>query len=740
VLRAITIALLLGVVAVGVGLWLLGSGLLGSHQGPGRVTDASVPEPVVAGRTEAARSAAQQLGVVEPKQILFGDLHVHTTFSADAFLGSLPFAGGEGAHPPADACDFARFCSALDFWSINDHAEFLTPRHWRETIDSVRQCNAVAGDAGNPDLVSYLGWEWTQIGFSPEDHYGHKNVVLRDLGEDEIPTRPIGAGGVTTALSGSGPSVLVRALLALRERERSALDFGTYFRERAGVSVCPQGVPVRELPADCYERAATPGALFAKLDDWGHASLVIPHGTAWGMYTPPGSSWDKQLSPSQHDPARQTMIEVYSGHGNSEEYRDWREVELDADGSPSCPEPRDDYLPSCWRAGEIIRARCEREGGGDCDARAAEARRHYAEAGIPGWRTVPGAELADWLDSGQCRDCFQPSFNHRPKSSAQYMLALTRFAEAGQRHRFRFGFMASSDNHTARGGTGYKEVARRYMVDAQGSGGLIPSTPAAEPVARSTPWDPNDRRTPFPFFQRIEGERATSFLLTGGLIALHSSGRAREAIWDAFERNEMYATSGPRLPLWFDLVNGPDGRRLPMGAAAELDHDPEFEVRAVGSLEQRPGCPDHAASALGPEGLERLCRGECYHPSDERRLITRIEVVRIRPQALPDEPLANLIQDPWRIIPCEPDPAGCSVRFADPGFLAAGRDAVYYVRAVEEESLAINAGNLRCSFDERGRCVAVRPCRDVPDDDDCLTPTEQRAWSSPIYLDVARSR
>ena len=33
-------------------------------------------------------------------QIFFGDLHVHTTFSQDAFLFSLPVIQGEGAHPP----------------------------------------------------------------------------------------------------------------------------------------------------------------------------------------------------------------------------------------------------------------------------------------------------------------------------------------------------------------------------------------------------------------------------------------------------------------------------------------------------------------------------------------------------------------------------------------------------------------------------------------------------------------
>ena len=32
-------------------------------------------------------------------------------------------AGGEGAHPVSDACDYARFCSGLDFWAITDHAD-----------------------------------------------------------------------------------------------------------------------------------------------------------------------------------------------------------------------------------------------------------------------------------------------------------------------------------------------------------------------------------------------------------------------------------------------------------------------------------------------------------------------------------------------------------------------------------------------------------------------------------------
>ena len=169
-----------------------------------------------------------------------------------------------------------------------------------------------------------------------------------------------------------------------------------------------------------------------------------------------------------------------------------------------------------------------------------------------------------------------------------------------------------------------------------------------------------------------------------------------------------------------------------------MGESPIFQVRAVGSFEQKPGCPDGSGDALGPDRLERLCKGECYHPSDDRRAITRIEVVRIRPQVTPDEDVARLIEDPWKVFQCEPDPTGCVVTFTDSEFEAAGRNTLYYARAFEEPKLGVNAGNLRCERDAAGKCVDVNACPGPEGaKDDCLAPHEPRAWSSPIWIDVS---
>jgi len=727
---------------LGVGLYALGRGVFGAHEGPGEVTPIRIPAAVVAERARVDRAASQALGGADTT-ILFGDLHVHTTFSSDAFVMSLPLVSGEGAHPPADACDFARHCAALDFWSINDHAESLTPAHWRETVESIRQCNAVApGDEA--DVTAFLGWEWSQDGTGPDDHWGHKNVLLKGTRDDEIPTRPIASLHPDGDIVSLPP--LARAGLALLMRDRRTLDYTRMLEESASVLPCPADVPVRNLPLHCREATRTPGELFAKLDEWGFESMVIPHGTAWGNTAPPGSNWDGQIGGAQDDPARQRLVEVYSGHGNSEEYRAFAAVRFDDHGEPQCPEPQpgpSGFLPNCWRAGEIIRKRCLADGESrdECDRRAGVARRNHVRAGKTGFRTVPGATVSDWLDSGQCRDCFLPAFDYRPGMSAQYMLTRKNFS-LERPVAARMGFIASSDNHTARPGTGYKEINRSEMTESLGPRTDGPDLlgAAKAPVAHSVALTDQALNA----FATRDTERMSSFFTTGGLVAVHARGRGREAIWQSLQRRETYGTSGERILLWFDLLNPPDGARasLPMGSETALGEAPRFRVRAVGARNQKPGCPDFAHEALGSERLYALCRNECYSPGDHRHPITRIEVVRLRPQNFDAEPLAELIDDPWLTLACPANPEGCAVEFSDPDFPGSGRSAAYYVRAIQAPSPAVNGADLRCTRDEQGHCLSVSPCYGADDltpyEDDCLAEIEERAWSSPIWIDQTR--
>lgn len=704
-------------------------------------------------RQDAARAALRTKAGDAPappeRQILFGDLHVHTTYSVDAFMLSLPVFAGEGAHPSADACDFARYCSQLDFFAFTDHAESITADHWNVQKETARQCNALAGDPADPDLVSFMGFEWTQVGRTSETHFGHKCVVFPGTDDDELPARPINAQ----------PDQLDQNLFAGLERVRGLRwfdplhwsayeEFGWLASALAGMPRCERGVDTRELPADCGENAATPDVLFEKLAQWGFPVQVIPHGTTWGFYTPPRTSMDKQLTRKYHDPSVQKLLEVASGHGNSEEYRGFREFDIGPDGQKICPAPTKDYLPCCFQAGEIMRKRCGDLPAAECEARVQTAQQNYIASGVSGHMVFPDARAEDWLDCGQCRDCFKPTLGYRPLESAQYTLALSNPDETGpdgKPLRFRYGFIASSDNHKARPGTGYKQYARREMTESTGVRSAFYDRMLRGTQARALGVDDADPTEPFLVPEGLQGifgldtERISSFLYPGGLVAVHATGRSRAAIWDALGRKEVYGTSGPRILLWFDLLNGPEGP-LAMGSDTALAEAPRFEVRAAGAFREKPGCPEISTRGLSSDRLEKLCRGECYHPGDERHPIVAIEVVRIRPQATRGEAVGPLIEDPWKRFECAPDPAGCTVRFTDEEFVAGGRDAVYYVRALQEPTPAINGANLRTTFDDEGKAIATNPCYGdyrTPFDDDCLGAVNERAWSSPIYVDRA---
>ncbi len=78
------------------------------------------------------------------------------------------------------------------------------------------------------------------------------------------------------------------------------------------------------------------------------------------------------------------------------------------------------------------------------------------------------------------------------------------------------------------------------------------------------------------------------------------------------------------------------------------------------------------------------------------------------------------------------------IEFEDEDFAENAGDSVYYVRAIQESTSAVNGANLRCRYDASGRCIAVDPCfadARTAASDDCLAEIEERAWSSPIYVD-----
>ena len=653
-------------------------------------------------------------------QILFGDLHVHTTYSIDAFTLELPMMGLQGIHDSSMACDFARYCANLDFFSFNDHAESLTPDHWREQKEIVQQCNISNGDPVTNDLVVFPGWEWTQIGTSKENHWGHRNVIFKDI--KDLPARPIGSRAPD-----SGLGVFDTTQQAVNARWIDILNFKRYsdldwlLNTVRNVPFCEEGIESKELPIDCYEYAKTPRDLFNKLDEWGVDTIVIPHGQSWGFHVPLGTSWDNRLNDQGHDPGKQILLEIMSGHGNSEEYRDIASVNFSQDNTMSCPEPTDDFLPCCWQAGEMQKQRCSGLSDAECNARV-ELAKQYTLIGGPYTNMVfPEAKPEEWMNCDQCTDCFKPAFNYRPMQSAQYALAISNFEESQDNpKRYNFGFIASTDDHTARPGTGYKQYERRKMTFATG--------------AKSRLWefskkaeDPNFPEIPkiMPGESQPDSERVSSFVYPGGILAVHSEGRSKDQIWTALKNKNVYGTSGPRILLWFDLINSPEGK-VPMGSEVKMSQNPSFIVRAAGSFKQNAGCTEESIDSLSSERLEYLCAGECYNPSNERHLIEHIEIIKITPQSYAGEAISPLIQDPWKVISCEEN-SECIVEFEDENF---SRDSIYYVRAIQASTLAINGASLS----NREQFKLCKGSFRTNLDDDCMSLANERAWSSPIFI------
>ena len=117
--------------------------------------------------------------------------------------------------------------------------------------------------------------------------------------------------------------------------------------------------------------------MFNRLDELNVEALVIPHGTTWGIHAPANATMSSQLTRNQHDPKRQRLFEVYSGHGNSEVYKDVKHFLKSSEGKNICPEPTKGFEPCCWRAGEIAKQQCHLKGEDSCEEKGKEIKQEF---------------------------------------------------------------------------------------------------------------------------------------------------------------------------------------------------------------------------------------------------------------------------------------------------------------------------------------------------------------------------
>ena len=681
-----------------------------------------------------------------PEPIYWGDLHVHTGFSLDAFA----YGTGIGRYPE-EAGIYARYCGKLDFYAITDHAEMMTDTEaWAETLRSIRSVNQAAEarrDAnGDPAIVAFPGFEWTQR--SP---YNHKNAVFLYDDDARLVPGPIAAGSGIQSFGAIG------------------IYKGTHNRR---VARKPEQL-FSMLRAECVESGT------------GCRVVVIPHGTAWGQFF---TDWKLQLP--AHDPALQVAIEVYSKHGNSEEYSyfppDYRfyhegqEVSAEfctgknlkqassfwapkakAGELPACEKtcspPSAAYLPCCWRAGEMVAERCLDAESAWCQAQIELARQEgkpFPRRLGPGekknlkpeFRGQPDrADALDWGVCGQCQDCYQPAMNYLNTGSAQAALATAVFAEGPPKY-YRFGFMASTDTHSG--------------------------TPAEVKEAR-----PNNLELPPIWATRASypfgAERLWNFFNPGGIVAVLAPHRTREDLFAAIQSKHTYGTSGARIEVWARaVISDGGGRVLRMGEEAVSSKSPVFYLKANGAFAEDPTCP-YDDEPLIRDNLSRrrfaqVCSNQCFRTLDQRVPIARIEVVKILQPLTPEEAAMEnlewspenprgLIRDPYHAEEFHAEQVDW--HWSDPAFERepAGRTAAYYFRVIQAPTEGYNCNpiallksgktcpsqvnqdkierrvNPQDGSTPQARSSFADACYTDPNNPESFC--QERAWTSPFYIE-----
>ena len=617
------------------------------------------------------------------KMALFGDLHVHTMLSSDARNyeldvrpdGAYRYAfGQEILLPPRDeqgrGTRVVRIDRPLDFAAVTDHAEFLG-----ET--------ALCSDPISPSYYTEK-CQALRASRTPSDSpFGFKIMHPAPSRDAEICGED---GQRCSEAMQAGWTEIQRAAAAWNDSteacERTTFVAWEYSSHRLGsnlhrnVIFRNERVPKRPISYMDVQREWELWSLLQSAcndSDTGCEAIAIPHnsnisnGRMFATDYPGASTLEEQADRARLRVQIEPIVEIMQHKGDSE----CRRGLVDVMGS-------DDAL---------------------CDFEKFESAAFSNVTGeddADGVGTCYDGPLADWVPH-LGPDCLSR------RSYVRYALAegLAEEERIGV-NPFKFGLMASTDTHNGLAGGVQERTWPGHLGIADGS------------PERRLRW-------------REGGSMGDSSNNPGGLIGVWAEENARDAIFDAMQRKEVFGTSGPRIEprlyagwaLPVDLCERPDplgvalASGVPMGAdlpPREGEAGPAFAVWA----RRDPG------TAEDPGGL-----------------LQRIQIVKgwVDAAGVVHESVFDVAGGPNE---ADVDPATCTPRgpghaalcgvWRDPDF-DPSRRAVYYARIVENPSCRYSAW----------QCLAL-PESERPSGcaHDLMQPIQQeRAWTSPVWYSPA---
>ena len=481
-------------------------------------------------------------GVPNPERsAYFGDLHVHTALSFDAYAfgttsspsDAYRFARGEAInHPSGFGMQLKR---PLDFYGVTDHAMFLgvvqeaadtsTPFSENEVSSYVHNINSGGNIHWTDQSKRYLAF----ARFLPEMING-----IRDgsIDRDEVAKITQDAWADTIAAANTHYEPGVFTTFVGYEYTSSSNDFGNLHRNVIFRSS-------ENLPKEPFSRfhSQNPEGLWDWMDglrEQGVESLAIPHNSN-------------------------------GSNGQMFKLVDWAGDPLD-----------DEYAEQRLRNEPLVEI-TQVKGTSD---------------------THPLLSKNDeWADFEIMRFRIATTLASEPRGSYvrnAYLRGLG-LEEEGTVNPYKFGLIGSSDTHVA--------APSLYENDYHAKVGVMDSDPADRGSVPMTGLRESLAKQFMPdFLKSVDGRNyvaARGYEMWGasGLAAVWAEQNTRESIYDAFRRKETFATTGPRIKVRFfagydwpeDMLASPDmiseaySSGVPMGGDLLSDNGkaPKFLVWAV---------------------------------------------------------------------------------------------------------------------------------------------------------------